>query len=85
MGNDAALPPTHTHPHQPVDGGSMDIGMFLKQKPKQNLKVEPTSKFPSPQGFIVSPRMVLKSKPSYVDTKVKQALTIFSSHKTMTC
>lgn len=78
-------PSPPTQPHQPVDGGSTDIGMFLKQKPKQNLKVEPTSKFPSPQGFIVSPRMVLKSKPSYVDTKVKQPLTIFRSHKSMTC
>lgn len=55
--------------------------MFLKQ----NSKAKPTLKFLSPQKFIVSPKMVLQSKPSYVDKKVKQAPTIFSSHKTMTC
>ena len=62
-----------------------DIGMFLKQNQKQNLKAESTSKFPSFQRFIMSPNAVLKSKPSYVDEKVKQAPSIFGSNKTMTC
>lgn len=74
MENDASA-------YQPVDGGRVDIGMFLKQ----NSKAKPTLKFLSPQKFIVSPQMALQSKPSYVDKKVKQAPTIFSSHKTMTC
>lgn len=59
--------------HPPVSmqmEAGLDMGMFLKQNPKQNLKAKPTSKFLSPQTFILSPNMVLKSKPGYVDEEV---------------
>ena len=59
--------------------------VFLKQINSKNFKAESTSKFLGLQRGIMSPNMVLKSKPTNVDEEVTQAPSISSSNKTITC
>lgn len=72
---------------QPVDGcKGLTMRYFLKQINSKNFKAgESTSKFLGLQRCIMSPNMVLKSKPTNVDEEVTQAPSISGSNKTMTC
>ena len=63
----------------------LTLGGFLKQINSKDFKSESTSEYLGLQRGIMSPNMVLKSKPTHVDEEVTQAPSISSSNKTMMC